>query len=419
MKYISKLIDWFKALKPAFKLVVLLLAIGLGWFAYSKIKGSAASKTDYQTATVSKGTIVVSVSASGSVSAAQAADVTTNASGVVSKVYVKNGDKVKTGQAIAYLDLDQIAKQKYVSAVSSYQSAKNSFDSAQANLYTKQSSEFAANQKFINDAVARDLTTDDPTYIQENADWLAAEASYKIQEAAIKQAQNSLSSAALSLQQASPTIYSPISGTVTGLSLQQGTVIAEGSTGKVASVVTGANPTVSVNLTQIDAPSITVGDKATITLDAFSDKTFTGKVISIDTVGETSSGVTSYPVVIKLDSPNDQIYANMSATANIITNSKSDILTVPSGAIQTDSNGGSYVRVMKNGQIQNVTVQTGISNDTDTEIVSGLSEGDTVVTGEISTGSPSNSRTNSTSPFSIFGGNRGGGGNVRIRNFGG
>jgi len=90
-------------------------------------------------------------------------------------------------------------------------------------------------------------------------------------------------------------------------------------------------------------------------------------------------------------------------------------LTVPSSAIHT-SQGVSYVEVMQNGQPVQVNVETGITSDSETEIVSGLTEGQTVVTATIS-GSSSGSGSTGSSPFSTFGGGAfrsTGGGTTRI-----
>ena len=176
------------------------------------------------------------------------------------------------------------------------------------------------------------------------------------------------------------------------------------SSNQVASIVTEANPSVTVNLTEIDVIKVAVGDKATITLDAFPDKTYTGKILSIDTVGSISSGVTQYPVVIALDVTNSHILPNMSASATIITDTKANILMVPVSAVTT-VDGISTVKVMKNGSPVETTVTTGLASDTYTEITSGLSEGDTVVTSAVSA---STSSTTQSSPFSPFG-NRSGG----------
>ena len=175
---------------------------------------------------------------------------------------------------------------------------------------------------------------------------------------------------------------------------------------------TDATPIVSLNLTEIDVPKVTIGDKATITLDAYPDKMFTGKVVSIDTVGSITSGVTTYPTVIKLDTDTTTILPNMAVSANIITTTKHDILIVLSSSIQQNQEGVSYVQVMKNGKISEVTVETGISSDTQTEILSGLSEGDIVVTATIKAAATSS--TSTTSPFSSFGGARSGAAALRM-----
>lgn len=399
-------------------LIIVAVIIGGGYYLYSTQASSTATPT-YQTATAEKGTLIVSVTGSGTVSTANSVQVTTQSSGVIKKIYVKNGDTVKVGQKIADIELDQTGQQRYKSALSSYQSAQNAVASAQSGLYSAQSKMFAANQKFINDAAERDLAESDPTYIQQNADWKASEADYIRQQSVITQSQNARFAAWITTQQSSPAIYAPLSGTLTGFSLQEGSVITaqtttSGSTSsqKIASVTTNAIPTISVNLTQIDVPKIKVGQKATITLDAYADKTYTGKVVSIDTVGSVSSGVTSYPAVIALDERTNDVLPNMSAQAVIVIDSKTDALIVPSTAITT-SNGQRTVRIMKNNSPTSVTVTTGLASDTETEIVSGVSEGDTVVTAVIT--KSTSSTTTSTSPFSALGGGRAGGGATNVR----
>ncbi|HSW88757.1 MAG TPA: hypothetical protein VLG12_06365 [Candidatus Saccharimonadales bacterium] len=138
-------------------------------------------------------------------------------------------------------------------------------------------------------------------------------------------------------------------------------------------------------------------------------------MIGINHEGVVSSGVVTYPLTIQLDNNYDGIAPNMSATANIIVDTKSDVLLVPLAAVQT-SNGQSYVRVLKNGQITQTPVTVGESSDTQTEITSGLTEGDTVVVGTVA--SQSSGGSTSASPFSrsLFGG---GGGGVRINAGGG
>lgn len=290
------------------------ILIGLGYFGYNSFIAKPAAP-QYQTAQATKGSLINSVSATG---------------------------------IIATLDID--AQIKQTAALSSYLSAKNSFETAKAKVNSLQAAAFKANQTFMNDAVARGLKTDDPTYIQENALWLQAESDYRNQTDVITQAQAALNSAWLSYLQLHPTN-----------SLEQGKLQAQ------------------VNISEIDSVKVKEGDKVTMTLDAFPDATFTGKVASINTNGVISSGVASYPAIISFDTGNDHIYPNMNVTAKIITSVKNDVILVPSAAIQT-----STVRIMKNGQPVSVTVAAGDSNDTQTEIVSGINEGDIVVTGMIS-----------------------------------
>ncbi len=424
MTKIKQILSWFSKKSLAAKIVIIALVLGGGYFAISKIAKNKSSAPQYQTAQAEKGTLVSSISASGQVSSSNNTSISTQASGVVTKVYVQNGQAVKVGDKIAELELDLDGKLRSSQAWSSYQSAKNNLDSAKTTLYTLDSSMWAANRIFVNDSLARGLLVYDPTYIQQNDNWLAAEQKYISQQNVIKQVQTSLNAAWLSYQQSSPVVYAPISGTVTGLSLQKGTVLVaqSGSSGnatsqKIASIKTNAPAQISVNLTEIDVVKIKIGDKATLTLDAFPEKTYTGKIISVDTIGAISSGVTNYPAIIGLDTEAPEILPNMSVDAKIITKVKSDVILVPSAAVQTSS-GQSTVSVLKDGKESQVNVEVGESNDTQTEIISGVSEGDTVITNMITSAS-----TNSNSTSSPFGGlNRGfgggGGGAVRGINVG-
>lgn len=415
MKILTTLRTHILAHKKIALIIAILFVLG-GWRLYITSNASS-TKTQYVTEQAQKGTLIVTVSASGIVSSANTGAVTTGVSGVVKKIFVKNGQIVKSGEKIAEMDLDQESKQKYASAIASYNSAKNSVESAKTNLYSLQSKMFASNEKFMNGAAELGLGTGDTVYIQQNSDWLASEATYKNQQQVIAQTQASLSSAYLSLQQSSPIIYAPISGTINGLSLQVGSILTAQSTSlgastaqRIASIKTQAEPTITVNLTEIDIPKVKIGNNATLMFDALPGKTYTGSIVSIDAVGAVSSGVTTYPAVIKLDTATSDIFANMSAQASIITETKDGILLVPTSAVQTQ-NGQSTVRVMKNNKPQQVQVELGTSSATQVEIISGVNEGDIVITSSIqSSTATQKTGTQSQSPFSMFGGGAGRGG---------
>lgn len=374
----------------------------------------------YQAAEATKGTLVVLLTEAGQVAVSNKVSVVTQASGIVSKIYVKSGDTVNGGDKIADVTLDTAGQQRQAQAYSSLLSSQNNLRNAQNQLYTLQSQLFAANQRFINDRGVDNPTDDqknDPVYIEENAEWLAAEAAYKNQSNVIAASQASLNNASLAYRLTSGTIVVPTAGEISDLVITEGMQIGSSNTTAgsstntsnqtIASIKTGNSTTVIVNVAEVDSSKIKIGQKATITFDAISGKTFTGKVMGINTTGSISSGVTTYPAVIQLDDTNsNDILPNMSATADIISEIKDNVLLIPSSAVQTVGS-ESTVKVLKNGQVTTVSVEVGDSSDSQTEITSGLSEGDTVITSTIST---STTTSGSSSPFS---------GGLRVGGFGG
>lgn len=430
----KKIKIFFIQLSLVKKIILLVVILAFGYLIISKLFLNKNSKVTYQTEKVTKGNLIITVSGSGTVASTNSSNITTEATGVVKTISVKDGDIVKTGDKIAELELDLEGQQKSSQAWASYQSAKNSLQTAKDNLYSTQADLFTKWQDHFDLATSSKYENSDKTpnasqrqtqteYLISEDNWLSSEAKYKAQQKTIEQAQLSLNSTWYSYQQASPIIYAPISGTVSGLSLQIGSVInsqsssnTSATTNKIANIKTDALPTLSINLTEIDVPKVTIGDKATITFDAFSDKTYTGKVISIDTVGSVSSGVTNYPTVILLDTKSNAILPNMGISANIITNTKDDVLLVSSSAVKTDDSNNNYIQILKNGKPVNQNVEIGLSSDSQTEITSGLSEGEIVITSTSQT--TTNTSTQTQSVFGGFGGRSGGGGmggNVRIQ----
>jgi membrane fusion protein, macrolide-specific efflux system len=409
MKILAKVWDklkkfgkWLKKDKKRLIAAAVILVVGV-FLVVNGIKNKNTAVT-YQTSTVQKGTIVSTVSASGRALTAGILNINTQASGVVKKVYVKDGQTVYAGQKIADITLDSTGQQAYSQSLASFLSAKNSVASANTSYYTLQAASFAANQKFINDAVARTLSTTDPTYIQEYDAWKAAEANFLAQGTQVSSANASLGSAAINLQQNSPTIVSPFSGFIGNVGLVEGMIIGGNSTSgstttansqKVATIENEATPIIQVTLSEIDVPKVKVGQKATVTFDSISDKTYTGVVATVDRIGTISSNVTSYTVNIKLDTKSTDILPNMAATADIIIATKVDTLIIPTSALTTQ-NGQNAAKTLKNGVEVDVPVETGISSDTETEIVSGLNEGETVITGTVA------NNTSSTTTRSVF-----------------
>ncbi|OGE25275.1 hypothetical protein A3C26_03985 [Candidatus Daviesbacteria bacterium RIFCSPHIGHO2_02_FULL_39_12] len=412
--------------KLVFVAIILLI---LGFWGWRTFISPRTQQPQYQTAQVERETIVSSISASGQILSSNVMNVTTGTSGIVKQVFVSNGDKVTKGDKIAEIELDSAGQQRNASAWSSYLSAKNSLEAAQAKINSFQAAAFKANQTFINDAVARSLTTNDPTYIQENALWLQAEADYKNQGNVITQAQATLNNAWLSYQQSSPTITSPAFSIVENITIAPGMIIGAQSitstngqttsSQTIAVIRSEGNPLASFNFSEIDVTKIKIGQKTTVTVDALSGKTFTGKVVAMDKIGQVVSNVTNYPVLIQLDTNSEDLLPNMAASASVIIETKDNALFVPSQAVQTENN-QTTVRVVKRGQIESVPVEVGITGDQGVEIIpaspnrgeSGVSEGDEVVVGTVATG-----QQRGTSSFGGFGSF--GGGALRPGGFGG
>lgn len=402
------------------KIFFALLLIVVGVMA-QRLISEGQGKPQYQTVKVQRGTIASTVSASGQILVNNLMEVKTQASGQISKVYVEDGDKVSKGQKVAELKLDQQSQQKNASAWASYLSAKNTVDSANATAYTLRSTKDTAWKKFYDLAIGVAYQNADGTpresernssveFQTAQADWLASEAKYKNQQGVVEQAQAALNSAWLSYQLASPIITVPMDGVVGDLTIAPGMVLGQAETAqKIAVIRSEGVPIASFNLSEIDVTKVKKGQKATITLDSLPDKEFGGKVIGVDRTGVVLQGVTNYPATVQFDTRVLEILPNMAASASIVIDAKKDILILPSSALQTRA-GQNFVRIEKDGRLQQVRVEVGLTSDTQVEIISGLSEADVVIIGTVIT----QTQQRGASPFGGFGG-----GTFRPGGFGG
>jgi len=425
MKLFTNLKHKFLSLPWVYKIILPIIIIGLGWFIISKIASSKNQEPTYKTSQVETGNIISTISTTGSITSGNNTSIYTSASGEVVSVFVKNGDTVKQGQKIAQIKLDQDGQKKQTSAWASYLSAKNSVTSSQQNKLTLENSVETAKRTLAaaQDAVNKinDYTKSDLEKDNINSDLVVAKRAYDIAlqkfnsaNSTIAVSQSQLSSTWYTYQQSSATIYAPANGVLSNFALTKGMSVANLSSDSSSStnnttqsvgIITNPNNkiTASVSLTEIDVTKVTPGQKVTLTLDAFPDLTFTGEVLAINTNGQSTSGVTSYPTIIVFDTSLPNMYPNMSVTASILIDSKQDVLIIPTSAIQTIE-GVSSVKIMKDNQISEVTVETGLSDDTNIEIISGLSVGDTVITSTSTT-----QTTTSTTNKSVFSGSGFGG----------
>ncbi|MCL5435463.1 MAG: efflux RND transporter periplasmic adaptor subunit [Patescibacteria group bacterium] len=204
------------------------------------------------------------------------------------------------------------------------------------------------------------------------------------------------------------TIRAPFDGVVAKVSQKVGD---QGSSGTSLATLVTTQELATVTLNEVDAAKVKTGQKATLTFDAIDGLSITGEVAEIDSLGTVSSGVVTYSTTISFDTQDDRIKPGMSVSASIITEAKPDVLLVANSAVQ-GSGDARYVEVLTDAPAndaalttagvtssagpQRKTVTVGSSNDTQTEITAGLSEGDLIITRTITGSSTSSTTTRST-----------------------
>ncbi len=233
----------------------------------------------------------------------------------------------------------------------------------------------------------------------------------------VNQAQIALEQAQLKLQQAQ--IVAPFDGVATAVNITAGQNAPSGSQGAIQ-LSDLSQFQIVVNMAEVDINRVKVGQDTQITLDALPNATLAGKVSQVAPAGVQQQGVVNYPVTIQLTNPPQGVKSGMTANLNVIVLQRDNVLMVPNRAVKTATAGAvanpapsaaqngaansgqntgangatrrptrqQVVTVLKDGQQVQVTVQTGLSNDTMTEIVSGLAEGDVVVLNSTTTTQP-------------------------------
>lgn len=449
IEFVGHIKNWFLKLPIITKILLIIVLAGAGWFLFSKISSSSSGKATYQTAKVEKGNIISTLTESGTVTAVSQTAISSPTDGIISEVYVKNGDVVVANQELFKVKSTATDKEKatayaaYLNAVNSAQTAAQNKESLQAQLESARKIVIDAqsaveslnnnlNNSYPNPATKQSYTQNEIESIKSAL--TTAQKNFSVTETKYKQAGTSIGATASSQEVAwlnyqatqDSVVTAPIAGTVANFSAAVGNNVSASTTttnSSNSSTTTTTNVstvlvigdfsllTIRAQANEVDVPSLAAGQKATVTLDAFPDKTFVGEVSSVDTIGTSNSGVVTYNVYITLVSPPPTVHSGMTASAVIQTNKKNNVLKVPTAAIST-SNGTSTVRTIKNGQTTEVEVETGIADDTYTEIISGLTEGQEIVT---STTSSTTSSSSTTSPFGRSVGGFGSGGNVRVR----
>lgn len=391
------------------KIIILAIAILVGGYYWYSSRKSASGQTKYVTEETKKGTLTSSISASGNVIVDSSANIDPTISGTVYNLSVNVGDKVKKGQLLFNIKNDDLgvslnkARAALTSAQSSVITAQASKKQAQADLSSAKkdgSGKSALEKKSLEDKL--DAARISETSSQQNVDSAKADLASKASDAAQR------------------TVTSPIDGTVNAVNVKNGDDLSKLSSGssRLVPMIIGDLGTLKaeVQVNEVDIPNVQIGQKVMMTFTAIDGLEVSGHVEKMDSLGTMSSGVVIYNVTIDFDTLDARIKPEMSVSANIITDVKQNVIVVPNSAVKT-KNGSYYVEVMKSGTTPTQTgVEIGASNNTQTEIKSGLNVGDKVVTQTINTSSTSTSGSTSGT------GSRNNSNNVRvpgIRGFGG
>ena len=380
---------------PVIAAVVLVGAVAAAFL----MKGEGEKAPVIQTSQVERAEIVQKVNATGVIQPKTQVKISADVSARIIRMHVEEGDWVEQGDLLLELD-----RERYLASV---ESEEANVRSAQANANLVRENVVQTERVFrrAKELVERDLES------QSVLD--SAQAAYQVEQARYQSAIDQVEQAKGRLKQArddlsKTTIYAPMSGTISDLNKEQGE-IAIGSQFQEDVILVLADlgaMEALVNVDENDIVSITLGQEAEIEMDAIPGEILTGTVVEIANSANVSaqgtmSQKTEFEVTIAIDSPRDELRPGMTASADIITDTESAALSIPIHCVtvrtieqleEGDENAREnfephadgfveLVFVVEGGKALARQVETGIQGDELIEVVSGLSEGEQVVSG--------------------------------------
>ncbi len=344
--------------------IVVVAAIAFG-------RGGKEAAVEYETQTVERDAISLSITATGTINPLNKVDVGTQVSGIISKIYVDFNSEVEQGQLIAQLDPAPLQAEKAV--------AEESLCAAELD-YKLQKKTYERQKRLFD----RELISETEYDNAENA-YLKAESN-------LRQSRLTLQRAEINLGYTQ--IYSPISGVVLSRAVDEGQTVASGySTPTLFTIAADLREMQLVaNIDEADIGAVAEGQRVSFTVDAYIDTQFEGTVKQVRLQSASTSNVVTYQVVIDAPNPDLKLKPGMTANATIYTLEKEGVFAVPARALRfvpadmddkrREELPETHVFVrLADGTTEPREVTTGISNGVQTEIVSGLAEGDVVVVG--------------------------------------
>jgi HlyD family secretion protein len=196
--------------------------------------------------------------------------------------------------------------------------------------------------------------------------------------AQLRQAELNLDQARLHLKNAQ--LVAPIGGTIAELNLSVGQQVGAGGLKSAIVLADLASYHIDVGVDESSVGALQDEQPVVITIDALPDRQLTGRVNRIAPVATEQGGIVNYKVVIGLDQTDAPVRGGMSANVEIVTETRDNVLIIPNWTIRIDrGTGKAYVNVRRGGQIREVEIATGLRNANESEVISGLNEGDELV----------------------------------------
>lgn len=334
--------------------------------------GEKKNEVSYEKALVTKGDIINSVTATGTIEPVTKVEVGTQVSGIISKIYVDYNSEVKKGQVIAELDRTNLISELN-SAGSNLNAAKSELDYQRLN-HERMKTLYEKGLISANEYETAKLGLDQ------------AQSTYSARQEAVRKAQTNLGYA---------TITSPIDGVILSKSVEEGqTVAASFSTPTLFTIAQDlTDMRVIANVDEADIGGVREGQRVSFTVDAYPGEAFNGEVTQVRQEGTVESNVVTYEVVIS--APNNELKLKPSLTANvtIFTLEKQDVLYIPTKAMRftpspetiapedqiIDYNSPKKVWVKEGNSLKAIAIETGISNGTLTEVTNGIAEGTEII----------------------------------------
>jgi len=334
---------------------------------------SKTQKVSYTFDTVQKKDITTSVTATGTIEPVTSVEVGTQVSGIIDKIYVDYNSEVKKGQVIAELDKTNL--------LSTLASAQSELANAQSSL-NYQSSNFK-----------RYKTLYQKGLVSAN-DYESAKLSYEQARQQVAVQQQNVQKAKTNLGYA--TITSPVDGIVLSKEVEEGQTVASSMSTPTLFIIAQdlTDMRVIADVDEADIGGVTEGQRVTFTVDAYPDDTFHGQVTQVRQEATTESNVVTYEVVISAPNEDLKLKPGLTANVTIYTAERNGVLAVASKALRfspseamlteeqsiEDCDAQQKVWMQQGNVFKAVAVTTGTTNGTLTEILSGLSEGDKVIT---------------------------------------